>query len=257
MRMRGRVSKTSPSTKIQRRQTSPIMRPSMQERILEKARAQARRKKDTNVEQSTRQHTEAVQDGDNVMAETPYTGPSRDDAWALLCEYTQSESLRKHALAVEAAVMGYVEAEQVDRLLWSVTALLHDFDYERWPSPEDHPMKGSEILAERGYPEAMRTAIMGHATYSGVPRASRLAKTLFACDELAGFIVAVALVRPSKKLADVKVQSIKKKLKDKAFARQVSREDIRQGVEELGVELDAHIGTVLQGMQAAAESLGL
>ena len=257
MRMRGRVSKTSPSTKIQRRHTSPIMRPSMQERIVEKVLARARRKEDTNVEHDNRQQTETVQDGDTVMTERPYTGPSRDDAWALLCEYTQGESLRKHALAVEAAVLGYTEAEPADRMLWSVTAVLHDFDYERWPSPEDHPMKGSAILAERGYPEAMRTAILGHATYSGVARDSRLAKVLFACDELAGFIVAVALVRPSKKLADVTVKSIKKKLKDKGFARQVSREDIRQGVEELGEEPDAHIGTVLQGMQAAAESLGL
>jgi predicted hydrolase (HD superfamily) len=192
----------------------------------------------------------------------------REQAWQLLTEWTASESLRKHALAVEACVAAYGEQE-ASRLglageeraallnLYSTTALLHDFDYERHPTAEEHPFVGVRELERLGWPEEMRTAILGHAQYSGVPRASHLAKALFACDELAGFLTACALVKPTKAIADVEVASVKKKMKDKAFARAVHREDIIQGAQELGVELDAHIGFCIEAMKKRAGELGL
>jgi predicted hydrolase (HD superfamily) len=192
----------------------------------------------------------------------------REQAWKLLTEWTESESLRKHALAVEACVVACGEQE-ADRLglegtartalveLYSTTALLHDFDYERHPTAEEHPFVGVRELERLGWPEEMRTAILGHAQYSGVPRASHLAKSLFACDELAGFLTACALVKPSKSIAEVEVPSVKKKMKDKAFARGVHREDIVQGAGELGVDLDAHIGFCLEAMKKRAGELGL
>ncbi len=192
----------------------------------------------------------------------------REMAWNLLTEWSQSESLRKHALAVEACVLAYGEQE-ADRLgaagedragtveLYSATALLHDFDYERHPSAEEHPFVGVRELERLGWPEEMRTAILGHAQYSGLPRTSHLAKALFACDELAGFLTACALVKPSKSIADVEIASVKKKMKDKAFARGVHREDIVQGATELGVDLDAHIGFCIEAMKRRAGELGL
>lgn len=183
--------------------------------------------------------------------------PSRDEAWDLLCQYTEKEGLRKHALSVEAAMRYYARLWGEDEELWSLTGLLHDFDYERWPDAENHPYRGNEILAAQGYPEVMRTAIMGHAPYTGVPRETRLAKALFACDELAGFVVAVTLIKPSKKVADVDLSSIKKRLKEKAFARGVHREDVYAGAEEIGLPLDEHIQNVIQAVQAAAAPLGL
>jgi predicted hydrolase (HD superfamily) len=193
---------------------------------------------------------------------------NREQAWQLLTEWTQSESLRKHALAVEACVVAYGEQE-AERLglegdaraafveLYSTTALLHDFDYERHPTPEDHPFVGVRELERLGWPEELRTAILGHAHYSGVPRTTHLAKALFACDELAGFLTACTLVKPSKAIADVEVSSVRKKMKDKAFARSVHREDIVQGAAELGVELDAHIGFCIEAMKKRASELGL
>lgn len=185
---------------------------------------------------------------------------NRQDAWELLCEYTKSESLRKHALAVECAVRAYAEKFSEDTEKWSVTALLHDFDYEQYPdpvSPDGHPYKGNQILAEKGYPEDVRRAIMSHAEYTGVTRESRLEKTLFACDELAGFITAVAYVRPNKTVREVEVKSVRKKMKDKAFAAKVNRDDIINGAAGLGIELDEHIGFVLEAMKKDAEKLGL
>jgi len=193
---------------------------------------------------------------------------SREHAWRLLTEWTQSESLRKHALAVEACVVAYGEQE-ADRLaltgearsarvnLYSTTALLHDFDYERHPTPEEHPFVGVRELESLGWPEELRTAILGHALYSGVPRITHLAKVLFACDELAGFLTACSLVKPTKSIADVEVSSVKKKMKDKAFARGVHREDIIQGASELGVDLDAHIAFCIEAMRKRATELGL
>lgn len=192
----------------------------------------------------------------------------REQAWQLLTEWTQSESLRKHALAVEACVLacGGQEADRMglegparDALLdlYSTTALLHDFDYERHPTAEEHPFVGVRELERLGWPEEMRTAILGHAQYSGVPRVSHLAKSLFACDELAGFLTACALVKPSKSIAEVEVPSVKKKMKDKAFARAVHREDIVRGAAELGVDLDAHIGFCIEAMRKRAGELGL
>ena len=183
--------------------------------------------------------------------------PSRAAAWALLCEYTTSESLRKHALGVEAAMQAYARHYGEDEARWGLVGLLHDFDYERYPSPEEHPRKGSEILKAHGYPEDIRYAILCHAPYLGVERKSRMDKAILAVDELVGFITAVTLVRPSKKLADVPVSSVKKRLKDKAFARSVNRADIALGVEELGVSLDDHIAFVLQALLPIAEELGL
>ena len=192
----------------------------------------------------------------------------RERAWDLLMEWTQSESLRKHALAVEACVVACGERE-AGRLglagenhatlieLYSTTALLHDFYYERRPTVEEHPFVGVRELERLGWPEEMRTAILGHAQYSGVPRVSHLAKALFACDELAGFLTACALVKPTKSIADVEVAGVKKKMKDKAFARGVHCEDIVQGAAELGVELDAHIGFCIEAMKRRAGELGL
>ena len=183
--------------------------------------------------------------------------PTRADAWALLTEYTSGESLLKHALAVEAAVRGYAEMFGEDVEAWGIVGLLHDFDYERWPDASDHPFRGSEILAARGYPEYMRRAILSHADYSGVPRESRLERTLFGCDELAGFVTAAALVRPTRSVLDLEVRSVKKRMKDKAFARAVSRDDLRRGAEEIGLPLDDHIGNVIRFLRGSAEALGL
>lgn len=188
--------------------------------------------------------------------------PNRDDAWKLLCEYTQSESLRKHALAVEACVRAYAHRNAADEEAWGLAGLLHDFDYERWPNAEHHPTKehpseGSAMLRERGYSEEIIHAILGHAAYTGVARVSPLDRTLFACDELAGFITACALIKPSKSIHEVEASSVKKKLKDKAFARGVSREDVYKGAEELGVSLEDHIALCIEAMRAAAPALGL
>jgi putative nucleotidyltransferase with HDIG domain len=187
--------------------------------------------------------------------------PNREDAWKLLCEYTQSESLRKHALAVEACVRAYAGKLGGDEELWGITALLHDFDYERWPNAEhhptqEHPFEGSKILREKGYPEEMIHAILGHAEYSGVARVSPLDHTLFACDELAGFLTACALIKPSKSIHEVEAASVKKKLKDKAFARGVSREDVYKGAEELAVPLEEHIGFCIAALRGVAPALG-
>lgn len=193
---------------------------------------------------------------------------SRDAAWKLLTEWTMSESLRKHALAVEACTAACGEAE-ADRLglageerdslvnLYATTALLHDFDYERHPTPEEHPFVGVRELERQGWPEELRTAILGHAEYSGVPRATHLAKALYACDELAGFLTACALVKPSKSIAEVEAPGVRKKMKDKAFARAVHREAISRGAEELGVDLDAHIAFCIEAMKKRAGELGL
>jgi len=182
---------------------------------------------------------------------------TRDDAWCLLTEFTLSESLRKHALAVEACVLAYARKFGEDEGLWGIVGLIHDFDYEKHPSAEDHPFKGSEILKERGYPEDMRRAILSHANYSGVPRETRLEKTLFACDELAGFITASALVKPNKSLAELDAKSVRKKMKDKAFARSVSRDDIVNGAADLGVDLEEHITFCIEAMKPIAPELGL
>lgn len=185
--------------------------------------------------------------------------PDRNAALALLHEYTHSESLIKHALAVEAAMRWYAEQGDHDVERWGVTGLLHDFDYERWPdpTPDGHPYIGNKILAELGYPEDVREAIMGHAAYTGVERRTPMAKALFACDELSGLITAAVLVRPDKSIHTLSVKSVKKKMKDKAFARGVNRDDIRIGCEEIGVELDEHIQNVITSMQQVAEELGL
>jgi len=185
------------------------------------------------------------------------TSLSRDDAWALLTEWTQGESLRKHALAVEAAVRGYARAAGEDERAWGVVALLHDMDYERYPSLEEHPFRGCEELSRRGYPEWVTRAILSHASYSGVARESALEKTLFACDEMAGFVTAAALVRPSKSVLDLEAPSVIKRMKDKAFARAVSRDDLRQGAEELGLPLDVHVANVIQFLRVEADALGL
>jgi putative nucleotidyltransferase with HDIG domain len=183
---------------------------------------------------------------------------NRDDAWTLLTEYTQSESLRKHALGVEAAVRGYAKQFGEDEEAWGITALLHDFDYERWPTLGDHPLKGSEILREKGYPEWLIRAIQSHAMeITGVTRESRLEKTLFACDELAGFITAASLVRPSKSILDLEAKSVMKRMKDKAFARGVKREDLHEGAAALGLSLDEHITNVIGFMRGRADDLGL
>ncbi|HUD14292.1 MAG TPA: hypothetical protein VMQ56_11610 [Terracidiphilus sp.] len=209
---------------------------------------------------------------ENTPASVDSEPYSRAQAWQLLTEWTQSESLRKHALAVEACVAACGEAE-ADRLsltgpdraidradlirLYSTTALLHDFDYERHPSLEEHPFVGVRELERLGWPVELRTAILGHAQYSGVPRVTHLDKSLFACDELAGFLTACALVKPTKSIADVEVAGVRKKMKDKAFARGVNREDVIQGAAELGVELDAHIGFCIDAMRKRAAELGL
>ncbi len=182
---------------------------------------------------------------------------SRQDAWLLMTEYTQSESLRKHMLAVEAAVCGYARLFGENEDDWGAVALLHDFDYERWPDAKDHPFRGVEILKERGYPEWVTRAILSHADYSGVPRETRLERTLYACDEMSGFVTAAALVRPSKSVLDLETSSVMKRMKDKAFARAVSRDDLRRGAEELGLPLDEHIGNVIRFMRDQADALGL
>jgi putative nucleotidyltransferase with HDIG domain len=181
----------------------------------------------------------------------------RTGAWEILCEFTQSESLRKHALAVEACVAAYARQFREDEQKWSVTALLHDFDWEIHPQAPDHPMKGEAILAARGVPEEVRRAILSHANYSGVPRVSTLEKTLYACDELAGFITAISYVKPHRSVFEVDLSSVKRKMKDKAFARSVNRQDIIEGAEGLGVPLDDHIDFCIKSMQAKAEELGI
>jgi putative nucleotidyltransferase with HDIG domain len=182
---------------------------------------------------------------------------TRDDAWCLLTEFTLSESLRKHALSVEACLRAYARKFGEDEDLWGLVGLIHDFDYEKYPTAEDHPFKGSEILKERGVSEEIRRAILSHASYSGVPRESLLEKTLFACDELAGFITAAALIKPNKSLAEVDAKSVRKRMKDKAFARSVSREDIINGAAAMGVDLDEHITFCIDAMKTIAPELGL
>ena len=181
----------------------------------------------------------------------------RERAWGLLTEFTQSESLRKHALAVEACMRAYARKLGGDENLWGVAGLLHDFDYEKWPSLDDHPYKGNEILKERGWPDEIRRAIMSHAEYTGVPRETPMERALFACDELAGFITACALVKPGKSLAEVEAKSVRKKMKDKAFARSVSRDDIVQGAADLGIDLEEHIAFCIEAMKGVAQALGL
>jgi len=188
--------------------------------------------------------------------------PSREDAWNLVCEYTQSESLRKHMLAVEACVRAYARKNGADEELWGTAALLHDFDYERWPNAEhsadrEHPAEGAKILREKGYSEELIRAILSHAEYSGVVRQNALEHTLFACDELAGFLTACTYVRPSKSILDLEVSSVKKRMKDKAFARGVSREDVIKGAEELGVPLDEHITFCIAALRENADALDL
>jgi len=194
----------------------------------------------------------------------------REAAWCLLTEFTQSESLRKHALAVEACMRacarkfgagsgnaGASELGLSEEDLWGIVGLVHDFDYEKYPSLEDHPYKGNEILKQRGWPEVITRAIMSHAEYSGVTRDTPLEKSLFACDELAGFITAVALIKQGKSLAEVDAKSVRKRMKDKAFARKVNREDIVNGAADLGVDLDEHIAFCIEAMNGIAEQLGL
>jgi putative nucleotidyltransferase with HDIG domain len=185
------------------------------------------------------------------------TSNQREAAWCLLTEFTQSESLRKHALAVEACMRAYARKNGADEELWGLVGLIHDFDYEKYPTPEEHPYKGNEILKERGYSEEVRRAIMSHAEYSGVPRVTPMEKALFACDELAGFITACALVKPGKSLAEVEPSSVRKKLKDKAFARSVNRNDITQGAADLGVDLEQHIAFCIEAMRGIAGQLDL
>ena len=182
---------------------------------------------------------------------------SRERAWALVTEHVQSESLRKHLLAVEAAVRGYARAAGEDEEAWGFVALVHDFDYEKYPDRENHPYRGVEILKSLGYPEWVTRAILSHADYSGVVRESALEKTLFACDELSGFITAAALVRPSKSVLDLETSSVIKRMKDKAFARAVPREDIRKGAEEMGLPLETHITNVIGFLRERADDLGL
>ncbi len=182
---------------------------------------------------------------------------TRNAAWALLTEWTRSESLRKHALAVEASVCGYAHEFGEDEQAWSVVALLHDFDYERYQTPADHPFRGCEELQRRGYPEWVTRAILSHADYSGVTRESRLEKTLYACDEMSGFITAASLVRPSKSVLDLETASVIRRMKDKAFARNISRDDLRRGAEELQLPLEAHVANVIAFMRDRADAIGL
>jgi predicted hydrolase (HD superfamily) len=182
---------------------------------------------------------------------------SRDAAWALLTEWTKSESLRKHALAVEAAVCGYARKFGANEAEWGIVGLLHDFDYERYPTLDNHPFRGCEELQRRGYPEWVTRAILSHAQYSGVPRESSLEKSLFACDEMAGFVTAASLVRPSKSVLDLEASSVIKRMKDKAFAKGVSRDDLRQGAEELALPLDEHVTNVITFLRQRADALGL
>jgi putative nucleotidyltransferase with HDIG domain len=188
--------------------------------------------------------------------------PTQEEAWQLVCEYTQSESLRKHMLAVATCVRAYARKLGADENMWGIAALLHDFDYERWPNNEhapdrEHPAEGSRILRERGYSEEIIRAILSHADYCNVPRQSQLEHALFACDELAGFLTACTYVRPSKSILDLEVDSVKKRLKDKAFARGVSREDVRKGAEEIGVPLEEHIAFCIEALRRNVDVLGL
>jgi putative nucleotidyltransferase with HDIG domain len=188
--------------------------------------------------------------------------PTHDEAWQLVCEYTQSESLRKHMLAVATCVRAYARKFGADEGTWGMAALLHDFDYERWPNNEhspdrEHPAEGARILRERGYSEEIIRAVLSHADYCHVPRQSQLEHVLFACDELAGFLTACAYVRPSKSILDLEVASVKKRLKDKAFAKGVSREDVRKGAEEIGVSLEEHISFCIRAMRENADAVGL
>jgi putative nucleotidyltransferase with HDIG domain len=182
---------------------------------------------------------------------------TRADAWALLTEYTQNESLRKHALAVEAAVRGYARQLGEDEEAWGLVALLHDFDYDRYPDLKDHPFRGAEILRERGYPEWVVHAVLSHADHTEVARETRLEHFLFACDEMAGFVTAAALIRPSKSLMDLEAKSVVKRMKEKAFARAVNRDDLRRGAEEISLPLDEHVANVIAFMREKAEELGL
>ena len=182
---------------------------------------------------------------------------ARDAAWQLLTEWTHSDSLRKHALAVEAAVRGYARKFGEDEEAWGTVALLHDLDYERYPTSEDHPFRGCEELQRRGYPDWFTRAILSHADYSGIPRESLLERTLYACDEMAGFVTAAALVRPTKSILDLEAASVLKRMKDKAFARAVSREDLRRGAAELALPLEEHVANVITFMRDSADSLGL
>jgi putative nucleotidyltransferase with HDIG domain len=184
------------------------------------------------------------------------TVKTRDEALALLKEYTKSDALLKHMYAVEAAMRAYARSFGEDEERWGIAGLLHDFDYEMYPEAPDHPTKGSVILKEQGYDDEIREAILGHAPYTGVARTSRMAKTLYACDELCGFVMACALVRPNR-LADLEAPSVRKKLKDKAFARNVNREDIAQGTAELGIDLNGHIAFVIGAMRGISAELGL
>lgn len=182
---------------------------------------------------------------------------TRENAWALLTEFTKSESLLKHALAVEAAVRGYARRFGEDEEVWGFVALVHDFDYERYPDAENHPYRGVEILRARGVPEFVTRAILSHADYTGVARQTRLEHTLYACDEMAGFVIAAALVRPSRSVLDLEPASVRKRMKDKAFARGVRREDLVRGAEELGLPLDEHIANVIAALRERADELGL
>jgi predicted hydrolase (HD superfamily) len=181
---------------------------------------------------------------------------NRQDALTLLKEYTKNEALLRHMYAVEAAMRAYARKFGEDEDKWGIVGLLHDFDYEKYPNAPDHPLRGSEVLKQKGYPEDVRLAILGHATYSGVPRDTQMAKTLYAVDELCGFIMACSLVRPNK-ISDLQTSSVKKKLKDKSFAANVNREDILKGTEELGVPLDEHIQFVIDAMKTISAELGL
>ena len=181
----------------------------------------------------------------------------RSQAWAIVCEFVKSDSLRRHALAVETCVTAYARKAGADEQKWAITALLHDFDWEIHPAAPDHPMKGEPMLAERGVDEEIRRAILSHADYSGVARVSPLEKTLYACDELAGFLTACSYVKPGRSIQEVDVKSVRKKLKDKAFARNVNRDDIVRGAAELGVDLDEHIDFCIRAMQAHAAEIGL
>jgi putative nucleotidyltransferase with HDIG domain len=183
--------------------------------------------------------------------------PNRQEAWNLMCEYTQSESLRKHMLAVEACMRAYARKFGEDEEKWAITGLLHDFDYEKYPTPEEHPFVGNKILEERGYPDDVRRAILSHADYSGVKRETSMEKVLYACDELAGLITASTLVKPGKSLTEVDAKSVRRKMKDKAFARSVNRDDIINGAADLGVDLEEHIAFCIEAMKAIAGELGL
>ena len=183
--------------------------------------------------------------------------PTRDEAMALLRQYTEGPGLLKHALSVEAALRAHAGRLGQDEHAWGLVGLLHDFDYERWPDAENHPYRGAEILRERGYPEFVVRAVMSHADYTGVARESRLERVLFACDEMAGFITAAALVRPSKSVLDLEASSVVRRMKDKAFARAVKREDLHKGAEAIGLPLADHIANVIEAMRQKAEDLGL